>query len=81
MVSLGGRLDKLGLGSLREEVVARVHRARREGVVGRRRRQREGLAATEMRRRKERAEREEGGGEVREREWKGTRVRVLGKTR
>ena len=81
MVSLGGRLDQLGLGSLREEEVARVDRARREGVVGRRRRQREGLAATDMRRRKERAEREEGGGKVRERERKGVRVRVLGKTR
>lgn len=81
MVSFGGRLDQLGLGSLREEVVARVERARKDGVVGRRRRQREGLAATEMRRRKEMAEREEGGGEVKERERKGARVRVLGKTR
>ena len=55
-------------------ISSRVHRARREGMVGRRRQQREGLAATEMRRRKERAEREEGGGEVREREWKGARI-------
>lgn len=74
-------MDQLGLGSLREEVVARVDRGRKEGVVGRRRRRRGGLAATEIHRRKERAEREEGGAEVRERERKGVRIRVLGKTR
>lgn len=90
IVSLGGRFDQLGLGSLSEDEVARVEKARKDGDGSTRRRM--SAEATASGRRRWRNERAEKGGraatereteevEKRERAKKEVRVRVLGKAR
>lgn len=93
MVSLGGRFDQLGFGSLSEDEVARVEKARTEEAADGRRRRRMSAEATARGRRRwrkeraERGEREEREREAkegvveREREKKEDRVRDLGKVR
>lgn len=84
IVSLGGRFDQLGFGSLRDDVVARVANPLNGAEVETRRRATPAAARGRKREREEIAEREataEALEVAKEREKKEARVRVFGRER
>lgn len=85
IVSLGGRFDQLGFGSLSDDEVARVDKAREEGDGRTRQNSAEATARGRRRWRNERGERKRRAGEEeaveREREKSEDTARVLGRVR